>query len=61
MVFILLELGGYFRRQAKRKQMWICRSLAVFFAALAVAYFAGNGFVNVRPALHELEKHYSSQ
>jgi hypothetical protein len=60
MVFIMLELGGYFRRQAKRRGMWICRALAMFFASLAVAYFAGNGYQNVRPAIHEIEKRYSN-
>lgn len=52
----MIETANHFRRNGKRPQFALCVLTALALFTLTVFYFTNNGFQNVRPLLHSLEK-----
>jgi hypothetical protein len=55
---IFAEVANHFRRTGKRLGFFFFSGVSLVLAALTILYFVKNGFVNLRPAMQNLEKTY---
>jgi hypothetical protein len=61
LALILAELANYHRRGAKKKKMITYASLSLVLVILSVLYFVFDGQRQMRPAIQEVERSFSSQ
>lgn len=58
-ILILAEIANHFRRVGHKMRFVATSLLCVVMIVLCVAYFTHDGFMNLRPAMQNLEKQYA--